>query len=90
MTLVRDAILDHIESTNFDSLPLDVVAATNVVVADTIACGLAGSAESKAKIFRDIQLSHFGYGGVPVWGTDQLISPIGAGMANGYQVHCLE
>ncbi|MDE0799140.1 MAG: MmgE/PrpD family protein [Rhodospirillaceae bacterium] len=90
MTPVRDAILDHIKATTFDSLPADVVAATNVVIADTIACGFAGSAEPKAKIFRDIQLSHFGYGSVPVWGTGQLISPIGAGMANGYQVHCLE
>ncbi|NKB43327.1 MAG: hypothetical protein GKS03_03515 [Alphaproteobacteria bacterium] len=87
---VRDAILDHIEATTYDRLPAAVVAATNVVIADTFACGLAGSAESKAKVVRDIQLSHFGYGGVPVWGTDQLISPIGAGMANGYQVHCLE
>lgn len=90
MTIVRDAILDHIETTTFDRLPADVIAATNVVIADTFACGMAGSAESKAKIVRDIQLSHFGFGGVPVWGTDQLISPIGAGMANGYQVHCLE
>lgn len=90
MTVVRDAILDHIEATTYDSLPAEVVAATNDVIADTIACGLAGSADSKAKTFRDIQLGHFGYGGVPVWGTDQLLSPIGAGMANGYHVHCLE
>jgi aconitate decarboxylase len=90
MTVVRDAILDHIETTTFDSLPAEVVAATNVVIADTFACGLAGSAESKAKTVRDVQLSHFGFGGVPVWGTDLLISPIGAAMANGYQVHCLE
>ncbi len=87
---VRDAILDHIDATTFDRLPAEVVAATNVVIADTIACGLAGSAESKAKIVRDLQLNHFGFGGVPVWGTDHLYSPIGAGMANGYQVHCLE
>lgn len=90
MTIVRDAILDHIDSTTFESLPADVVQATNMVIADTIACGLAGSAESKARRFRDIQLDHFGYGGAPVWGTDQIVDAIGAGMANGYQVHCLE
>lgn len=90
MTAVRDAILDHIEATTFELLPESVVHATNVVIADTVACGLAGSAESKAKMFRKIQLDHFGYGGAPVWGTDQIVDAIGAGMANGYQVHCLE
>ena len=90
MTRVRDAILDHIAATSFDVLPSDLVAATNLVVADTIACGLIGSAEAKASIVRGVQFTHYGYGGVPVWGTDQLLSPVGAGMANGYQVHCLE
>ncbi len=90
MTIIRDAVLNHIKATSFESLPADVVAATTVVIADTIACALAGSAESKAKTLREIELSHYGFGGVPVWGTDQLIAPIGAGMANGYQVHCLE
>lgn len=90
MTTVRDAILDHMEATTFESLPPSVVQATNVVVADTMACGLIGSAESKATTFRKIQLDHFGYGGAPVWGTDQIVDAMGAGMANGYQVHCLE
>lgn len=90
MTAVRDAILDHIETTTFKSLPDSVVQATNIVIADTIACGLAGSTESNAKTFRDVQLDHFGYGGAPVWGTDQLVDAVGAGMANGYHVHCLE
>ncbi len=90
MTSVRDAILDYIEAAAFDRLPSEVVKATNVVIADTMACGLVGSAEAKASLVRDIQLSHFGYGGVPVWGTDHLLAPIGAGMANGYHVHCLE
>ncbi|MEQ8734465.1 MAG: MmgE/PrpD family protein [Rhodospirillaceae bacterium] len=86
----RDAILDHIARTTFSSLPAEVVAATNVAIADTLACGMAGSAESKASIVRQLQMSHFGLGGGPVWGTDQLLAPIGAGVANGYQVHCLD
>lgn len=86
----RDAILDHIARTTFASLPADVAAATNLAIADTLACGMAGSAESKASIVRHLQMSHFGLGGGPVWGTDQLIAPIGAGVANGYQVHCLD
>ena len=90
MTAVRDAIWNHIDSMSFDMLPKPVVTATNVVIADTIACGLAGSAESMAQSLRDLQLEHFGYGGVPVWGTDVVMHPIAAGMANGYQVHCLE
>ena len=90
MTRVRDAILDHIEATSYESLPADVVRATNVVIADTMACGLVGSTEAKASIVREIQLTHFGYGGVPIWGTDELLAAISAGMANGYQVHCLE
>ncbi len=90
MTAVRDAIWTHIDSASFDALPAAVVQATNVVIADTIACGLAGSAESKAQSLRDLQLEHFGYGGVPVWGTDEVMHPIAAGMVNGYQVHCLE
>lgn len=90
MTAIRDAILNHIEATTFESLPTSVVHATNMVIADTFACGLAGSAEAKAKTFRDVQLDHFGYGGAPVWGTDQIVDSIGAGMVNGYQVHCME
>ena len=90
MTRVRDAILDYIDATSFDSLPADVVPATNELVADTLACALFGSVESKASIIRGIQLTHYGYGGVPVWGTDHLLSPLGAGMANGYQVQCLD
>ena len=65
-----------------------VVVKTNAIIADTLACALVGSADSKAKVFRDIQLTHFGFGGVPVWGTDQLFSWVGAAMANAYQVYC--
>lgn len=90
MTAVRDAILKHIEATTYESLPSDVVQDTNVVIADTIACGMAGSAEARAKTFRDVQLDHFGFGGVPIWGADQTFSAIGAGVTNGYHVHCLE
>ncbi len=88
VSLILDAILDHIEATSFDRLPPDVVDKTNTVIADTLACALIGSAESHASTVRDIQLVHYGYGGVPVWGTDLLLSPIGAGIANGYQSHC--
>jgi len=90
MTAVRYAIWHHIENTSFDNLPRAVIEATNVVIADTIACGLAGSAESRAQSFRDLQMEHFGFGGVPIWGTDAVMHPIAAAMANGYQVYCLE
>ena len=90
MTKTRDAILDHIHSLSFAALPEDVVKATNIVIADTLACALIGSTEAKADIVRSLQLKHFGFGGVPVWGTKEILAPIGAGMANGYHVHCLE
>jgi 2-methylcitrate dehydratase PrpD len=86
---IREVLLDYIAHTTFASLPSDVVAATNLLIADTIACGLAGSAESKASVVRQMQVMHFGLGGGPVWGTDQLMAPIGAGVANAYQGHCL-
>lgn len=90
MSCIRDAVLDHIEGTTFESLSGDVVQATNVMIADTLACALIGSSDQKAEAVRDVQLDHFGFGGVPVWGTNKLMSPIGAGMANGYQIHCLD
>ena len=87
MTLLRDAILDHIQAMSFDRLPSDVVAKTSALVADGLASALIGSADSNAKTFRDIQLTHYGFGGVPVWGTDHLLGWIGAGMVNGFHCH---
>jgi aconitate decarboxylase len=90
MTAVRDALLSHIAGTRFESLPDGAVTAAKAAMASTIACGMAGSTAAEARALRDLQLEHFGFGGAPIWGTDQIMHPIAAGLINGFHVQSAE
>lgn len=87
MNRVSDAVLNHIESTDYGCLPPLVAKATKCAIIDAVACALIGSAEKDADILAAVTCDHFGYGGVPVWGTAQLLAPIAAAMVNGFNAH---
>jgi aconitate decarboxylase len=84
------AFAGHVAATRFEDLPRDAVGAAKAAILDTLAVGVGGSAELRARELAELS-AHWGSGAeARVWGNGQRLPAAAAALCNAYQVHNAE
>jgi aconitate decarboxylase len=84
------AFADHVTATRLPDLPGDAVSAAKAAILDTLAVGVGGSAESRARQLAELN-SRWGSGAeARVWGNGRRLPAAAAALCNAYQVHNAE
>ena len=78
----------HVAETRADNLPAEAVQAVRHFTLDTLAVGIAGSAQAYAKAFASVFAR--GEGPAQIWGRGFSVGPAEAAAVNAFQAHCQE
>jgi aconitate decarboxylase len=78
---------DHVANTRYEDLPEGAIRAAKIFLLDTIGVGLAGTNGPKVAELMASADAVTGAGPARCWGHTATVSPAGAAMINGYQIH---
>ncbi|MEM0990050.1 MAG: MmgE/PrpD family protein [Pseudomonadota bacterium] len=80
----------HVAGTRLADMPDSAIAAAKVLILDTLAVGIGGSAGPMAAELGQAAASMGQGAEARVWGTGQPLPAAGAALVNAYQAHCQE
>jgi 2-methylcitrate dehydratase PrpD len=87
---ISGKLADYAAGLRYDDLPANVRDMAQMVLLDTLGCGLAGSVTEELRLIRKTMIDAAGAGDSRLWGTSERASLPFAALANGAAVHARE
>ena len=84
------ALADFVTTTEYASLPLEVVEYTKLVILDTLICGIAAGNEQRTRMMHKMLLGMGGNEESTVFGLDRRVPSAHAAMANAEAMNLLD